>query len=73
MGLQQFEVYLGSSSLPIEVYTDHNPLTFLSRMSNNNQRLMRWLLIVQEFNLKIQHKKGADNIITDALSRSIGM
>ncbi len=50
MALQQFEVYLGSSSLPIQVYTDHNPLTFLSRMSNHNQRLMRWSLIVQEFN-----------------------
>ncbi len=73
MALQQFEVYLGSSSLPIQVYTDHNPLTFLSRMSNHNQRLMRWSLIVQEFNLKIQHKKGADNIIADALSRSISM
>lgn len=30
--LQHFEVYLGSSSLPITVFTDNNPLTFLSRM-----------------------------------------
>lgn len=73
LALQHFEVYLGSSSLPIEVFTDHNPLTFLSRMSNHNQRLMRWSLIVQEFNLKIQHKKGADNIVADALSRSVGL
>ncbi|MGL5904428.1 MAG: Ty3/Gypsy family RNase HI domain-containing protein, partial [Cetobacterium sp.] len=72
LALQHFEVYLGSSSLPVEVFTDHNPLTFLSRMSNHNQRLMRWSLIVQEFNLKIRHKKGTGNVIADALSRSVG-
>ncbi len=38
-------------------------------MSNTNQRLMRWSLIVQEYHLDIRHKKGADNIIADALSR----
>lgn len=42
--LQHFEVYLGSSPLPVVVYTDHNPLVFLSRMYNQNQRLMRWAL-----------------------------
>ncbi len=67
--LQHFEVYLGSSSLPVTVFTDHNPLTFLSRMYNHNQRLMRWALIVQECNLNIQHKKGLENVCTDALSR----
>ncbi len=69
LALQHFEVYLGGSDAPILVYTDHNPLVFLNRMSNTNQRLMRWSLIVQEYHLDIRHKKGADNIIADALSR----
>ncbi len=47
LALQFFEVYLGSSNLPTLVYTDHNPLVFLSRMYNANQRLMRWALFVQ--------------------------
>lgn len=71
LALQYFEVYLGSSSFPIMVYTDHNPLVFLSRMYNQNQRLMRWALIVQNYNLEIRHKKGTDNIVADALSRCV--
>ncbi len=67
--LQHFEVYLGSSSLPVTVFTDHNPLTFLSRMYNHSQRLMRWALIVQDYNLKILHKRGSENVLADALSR----
>lgn len=72
LALQHFEVYLGGSSFPIVVYTDHNPLVFLARMSNSNQRLMRWALIIQEFNLDIRHKKGSQNIVADALSRVYG-
>lgn len=68
LALQHFEVYLSSGNT-IVVYTDHNPLTFLARMSNSNQRLMRWALIVQEFDLDIRYKKGAENVIADALSR----
>lgn len=70
MALQHFEVYVGGSCTPVLVYTDHNPLTFLSRMCNSNQRLMRWSLIVQEYNLDIRHKKGSENVIADALSRT---
>ncbi|KAL6490059.1 hypothetical protein MHYP_G00004040 [Metynnis hypsauchen] len=69
LSLQHFEVYIGSCPLPVTVYTDHNPLVFLSRMYNQNQRLMRWSLIVQEYDLEIKHKKGSDNVVADALSR----
>lgn len=69
LALQHFEVYVGSSSLPEVVYTDHNPLTFLMRMYNQNQRLMRWALIIQNYNLEIKYKKGVDNVVADALSR----
>ena len=40
--LQHFEVYVGSGVVPIVVYTDHNPLTFLRSMMCPNQRIMRW-------------------------------
>lgn len=71
LSLQHFEVYVGSSSLPVKVFTDHNPLTFLARMRNSNQRIMRWALIVQEFNIEISYKKGKENVLADALSRSV--
>ena len=69
--LQHFEVYLGSSVKPIKVFTDHNPLVFLSRMYNHNQRLRRLALIVQDFNFEISHKKGSENVLADALSHAI--
>uniref|UniRef100_A0A3B1IW77 Gypsy retrotransposon integrase-like protein 1 n=1 Tax=Astyanax mexicanus TaxID=7994 RepID=A0A3B1IW77_ASTMX len=70
LAIQHFEVYVGSSSLPVVVFTDHNPLVFLSRMYNKNQRLMRWALLLQDYNLEIRHKKGMENVVADALSRA---
>ena len=69
LSLQHFEVYVGSSVLPVVVYTDHNPLVFLARMYNQNQRLMRWALAMQDYHLEIRHKKGSENVVADALSR----
>ena len=70
LALEHFDVYLGS--FKIKVYTDHNPLTFLKTMKNKNQRLVRWSLALQEYNLEIQHIPGSENVVADALSRCIG-
>ena len=69
LAIHQFEVYLTSSTSPIVVFSDHNPLSFLHKLKNKNQRLLRWSLLLQEFNLDIRHIKGKDNIRPDALSR----
>ena len=69
LALQHFEVYVTASNLPIVVFTDHNPLTFLHKLMGKNQRLIRWSLMLQEFNLDIKHIKGKDNLIADCLSR----
>ena len=55
---------------PILVFTDHNPLTFIHKMRNKNERLTRWSLMLQEYDVIIRHIKGKDNVIADALSRS---
>ena len=70
LALQHFEVYLASSVASIVIFTDHNPLTFIHKMKNKNQRLLRWSLMLQEHNLDIRHIKGKDDIIQDALSRA---
>ena len=66
LAIQQFEVYLTSSTSPIAIFSDHNPLSFLHKLKNKNQRLLRWSLLLREFNLDIRHIKGKDNIIPDA-------
>ena len=55
-----FSVYFGS--IPIKVYTDHNPLIFLQRMAPHNQKLLRWSLEIQQYNLEILHRSGKDNL-----------
>ncbi|XP_066965398.1 uncharacterized protein [Macrobrachium rosenbergii] len=66
--VSHFSIYL-SSSLQVEVLTDHNPLVFINKMKGANQRILRWALLLQEYNLVFQHIKGVDNKIPDALSR----
>ena len=41
LALQHFEVYLTSTSSSTVVVRDHNPLIFIHKMTNNNQRLLR--------------------------------
>ena len=69
LSLQHFEFYVVPAKFPIDIYTDHNPLVFLHRVKNNNQRLLRWSLLLQEHNLNIIHIPGRRNVVADALSR----
>ena len=69
MALERFKVYI-SAGQTLEVYTDHNPLAFIEKMKHKNQRLLRWSLALQEFNLDIRHIKGRENVIADCLSRT---
>ena len=62
LALQHFEVYLTSSPSPIVVFSDHNPLIFIHKMKNKNQSLLRWSLLLQEYNLDIRHIKGGKTI-----------
>ena len=69
LALQHFDVYLNTTLHPIIVYTDHNPLVFLNKMKNSNQRLLQWSILYQQYGLEIHHIRAKDNVIADALSR----
>lgn len=69
LSVKFFDIYLSSSAFPVQVFTDHNPLTFINRMKAENQRLLRWSLTLQDYNIQVNHVKGSDNVVADALSR----
>ena len=69
LALRYFDFYLSAARFPIEVLTDHNPLVFLSKMRDKNHRLLGWSLVLQEYNLKVSHIRGVENVIADTLSQ----
>jgi phospholipid-translocating ATPase len=54
---------------PFVLQTDHRPLTFLKSAKTKNNRLLRWALMIQEFNFEVEPIPGQTNIIADMLSR----
>ncbi|RVW11725.1 Retrovirus-related Pol polyprotein from transposon opus [Vitis vinifera] len=53
----------------IVVFTDHSALKYLLTKQDAKARLIRWILLLQEFNLQIRDKKGVENVVADHLSR----
>nr|GEV87115.1 reverse transcriptase domain-containing protein [Tanacetum cinerariifolium] len=51
------------------VYTDHFALKYLFAKKDSKARLLRWVLILQEFTFKVIDTKGAENMAADHLSR----
>ncbi|RVW26113.1 Retrovirus-related Pol polyprotein from transposon 17.6 [Vitis vinifera] len=66
--LDKFRAYLVGSF--IIVFTDHSALKYLLTKQDAKARLIRWILLLQEFDLQIRDKKGVENVVADHLSRS---
>ncbi|GKD53413.1 reverse transcriptase domain-containing protein, partial [Tanacetum coccineum] len=51
------------------VYTDHSALKYIFNKKDAKARLLRWVLLLQEFDFKVIDTKGAENYAADHLSR----
>ncbi|GJV37612.1 reverse transcriptase domain-containing protein [Tanacetum coccineum] len=51
------------------VYTDHSALKYLFAKKDSKARLLRWVLLLQEFDFDVVDTKGAENLAADHLSR----
>ena len=64
--LEKFRPYILGSK--IVIYTDHAALKYLFSKKEAKPRLIRWVLLFQEFDLEIRDKKGSKNLLADHLS-----
>jgi hypothetical protein len=66
-GFEKFRSYIVSSK--VIVYTDHAAIKYLLAKKEAKPRLIRWILLLQEFDVEIRDKKGVENVVVDHLSR----
>ena len=64
---EKFRPYILGSH--VIIHTDHATIKYLMANKEAKPRLIRWVLLLQEFDIEIKDKKGCDNVIADHLSR----
>ena len=63
---EKFRLYLIGNK--VIVHTDHSAIKYLMTKKEGKPRLVRWVLLLQEFDLEIKDKNETENIVADHLS-----
>ena len=64
---EKFRPYILGSH--VIIHTDHASIKYLMAKKDAKPRLIRWVLLLQEFDLEIKDKNESDNVIVDHLLR----
>ena len=64
---EKFKPYILGSY--VIIHTDHATIKYLMAKKYTKPRLIKWVLLLQDFDLEIKDKKSSDNVIADHLSR----
>jgi hypothetical protein len=68
--VEHFRPYLEGSKR-FKIYTDHASLKWFLNLKNPSGRLERWGCRLSPYNFTIEHRRGVDNVVPDALSRAV--
>nr|XP_009794711.1 PREDICTED: uncharacterized protein LOC104241466 [Nicotiana sylvestris] len=63
----KFRSYLVGTK--VIIYIDHSAIRYLFEKKEAKPKLIRWVLLMQEFDREIRDRKGTENQVTDHLSR----
>ncbi len=66
--LNSFRNFLYGSA-KVDIFTDHQPLTYALSNKNNNSKMKRWKAALEEYSYELFYKPGKQNVVADALSR----
>lgn len=65
--IKKFRPYVYGTEFTVR--SDHKPLVYLFSLKEPSSRLTRIRLDLEEYNFKVTHIKGKENVVADALSR----
>jgi RNase H-like domain found in reverse transcriptase/Integrase zinc binding domain len=66
---KKYQHYLRETKYLVVVKTDHRNLTYFMTTKELNARQARWAEELTKYNFRIEHVKGKENVVADALSR----
>ncbi|KAL7593345.1 hypothetical protein Lser_V15G31513 [Lactuca serriola] len=67
--LEKFRQYLLGTK--VIIYSDHAAIKHLLTKKDSKPRLIRWMLLLKEFDIEIKDKSGKENLVADHLSRVV--